>query len=102
MSHERIQLNVDGTVYETEAPERYSRRSRVLPDPREVRAFIPGVIAEVRASRGVSVREGEVLLLLEAMKMFNEVCAAISGQVIEVAVKPGDRVEKGQLLARLA
>ena len=102
MSHEQFQLNIDGTVYETEVPDKYARRSRVLPDPCEVRAFIPGVIAEVRVKRGLNIREGDVLLLLEAMKMFNEVCAPTSAQVTEVVVKPGDRVEKGQLLVRLA
>ncbi len=101
MSHEQFQLNIDGTIYETEVPARRPGRPLGLPDPREVRAFIPGVIAEVRAKRGARVREGDVLLLLEAMKMFNEVCAAADGQVTEVAVKPGDRVEKGQLLVRL-
>jgi len=103
MSHEQSQLNIDGTIYETEVPTRRpGRRFLGRSDPREVRAFIPGVIAEVPTKRGAKVREGDVLLLLEAMKMFNEVCAAANGQVTEVAVKPGDRVEKGQLLVRLA
>jgi biotin carboxyl carrier protein len=99
--NEQSQLNVDDTIYETEVPARRGKPFRGFPDPREVRAFIPGVIAEVRVKRGQKVGEGDVLLLLEAMKMFNEVCAACGGHVREIMTKPGDRVEKEQLLLRL-
>ncbi len=94
-------LNIDETVYETEVPSTYPKRFAGVPDPREVRAFIPGVIAEIRIFPGQRVREKDVILLLEAMKMFNEVCCQCDGEVVEILVKPGDRVEKGQMLLRI-
>ncbi|MFB3906635.1 MAG: acetyl-CoA carboxylase biotin carboxyl carrier protein subunit [Acidobacteriota bacterium] len=94
-------LNIDETVYETEVPSKYRKPFSGIPDPREVRAFIPGVIAEIRVRPGQRVREKDVLLLLEAMKMFNEVCSQCEGVVVEILVKPGDRVEKDQMLLRI-
>ncbi len=94
-------LNIDDTVYETEVPSSYPKPFRGIPDPREVRAFIPGVIAEIRVFPGQRVREKDILLLLEAMKMFNEVCSLCEGEVVDIVVKPGDRVEKGQMLMRI-
>jgi len=94
-------LNIDETIYETEVPSTYPKPFLGIPDPREVKAFIPGVIYDIRVVRGQRVEEQHVLLLLEAMKMYNEVCCACSGEVIEILVNPGDRVEKGQMLVRI-
>jgi biotin carboxyl carrier protein len=94
-------LNIDYTEYTTEVPEGAVSPYRGSTDLGEVRAVIPGTVVEVRVSEGSRVGEGAVLLLLDAMKMHNEVCAEIDGRVEEVAVEAGDRVEKGQLLVRL-
>jgi len=94
-------LNIDQTIYETEVPANYPKPFLGIPDPREVKAFIPGVINEVRVVPGERVEEQQVLLLLEAMKMYNEVCSHCSGEVLEILIKPGDRVEKGQMLVRI-
>jgi biotin carboxyl carrier protein len=51
---------------------------------------MPGKIVEVRVRDGQQVRRGEVLLVLEAMKMRNEVPSPTDGEVTDVAVRPGD------------
>ncbi len=94
-------LIIDDTHYETEIPDKALGRGRGLPDPEMVRAFIPGTIVEVMARAGARVGEGDTLLLLDAMKMHNEVCSPFDGTVRDVLVSRGDRVEKGQLLVRL-
>ncbi len=94
-------LIIDDTHYETEIPDRALGRGRGLPDPEMVRAFIPGTIVEVMARTGARVRKGDTLLLLDAMKMHNEVCSPFDGAVRDVMVSKGDRVEKGQVLIRL-
>ncbi len=101
MTEERDRLPVDGTVYETEVPSAGLRPFTGMPDRREVRAFIPGTVVRVMVHRGEKVTPGSVLLLLDAMKMHNEVCPEIEGRVAEVLVADGDRVEKNQLLVRL-
>jgi pyruvate carboxylase subunit B len=50
---------------------------------------------------GASVEKGEGVLVVEGMKMENEVKAAAPGVVREILVKPGQAVESGELLARL-
>ena len=94
-------LNIDGALYETEVPEDWHEPYGGPVDRSPVRAFIPGIIHEVAVKPGNRVRKGQVLLLLEAMKMYNEVCAETEGTVREVAVRVGELVEKGQLLLRL-
>ncbi len=94
-------LVIDDTAYETEIPENSLKRGRTSPDLETVKAIIPGTIVDVRVKAGDRVRAGDTLLLLDAMKMHNEVCSPLNGIVRELAVTRGERVEKGQLLVRL-
>lgn len=50
---------------------------------------MPGKVVEVRVRPGQRVQRGEVLLVLEAMKMRNEITSPADGEVIELAVEPG-------------
>lgn len=101
MKKELDRLTVDGTDYTTEVPENSIGTYQGLPDPTEIRAFIPGTIVDLSVSVDDMVRPGDVLLLLDAMKMHNEICAGISGRVREIHVEPGDTVVKDQLLISL-
>lgn len=95
-------LLIDDTVYETEIPENGLRsRYKGMPNPREVRAIIPSTVVEIKVRKGQRVSEGQVVLILEAMKMYKEVEAKTSGKIEEICVSPGDRVEKGLLMIRI-
>ncbi len=67
-----------------------------------VTAPLAGTIWKVLASEGQAVAEGEVLLILEAMKMETEIRAAQAGTVRGIAVKSGDAVAVGDTLLQLA
>lgn len=67
-----------------------------------VPAPLAGNIWKVQVSAGQAVQEGEVLVILEAMKMETEVRAAKSGTVVSVDVKEGDTVQVGDSLITLA
>lgn len=67
----------------------------------KVNAPMPGKILSVKASAGQAVKKGEVLLILEAMKMENEVVAPQDGTVASINVAAGDSVEAGAVLATL-
>ena len=62
---------------------------------------MPGKILDVKANVGDAVKKGQVILILEAMKMENEVVAPEDGTVASINVSVGDMVEAGALLATL-
>ena len=66
-----------------------------------VTAPMPGKILGVKASAGQAVKRGQVLLILEAMKMENEIVAPQDGTVATINVAVGDSVEPGATLATL-
>lgn len=92
-------LTIDGTAYETRLTKKFARRKAYAPkDPHLVAAFIPGVIRAIHVRPGDVVRRGQSLLVLEAMKMQNDLAAPRAATVKAVHAVPGDTVVKGQLL----
>jgi len=73
----------------------------VSADGTTVDAEMQGTILEVNVSEGDEVAEGDVLLVLEAMKMENDIVAEVGGTVSEVAVTEGDSVDMGDPLVVL-
>ena len=67
----------------------------------KINAPMPGKILSVKASVGASVKKGDVILVLEAMKMENEVVAPSDGTIASINVNEGSMVETGELLASL-
>jgi biotin carboxyl carrier protein len=63
-----------------------------------IKAIMPGKVIRVLVSEGDAIREGDVAVILEAMKMENELRSDRSGSVTRVAVAPGNDVELGQVL----
>jgi propionyl-CoA carboxylase alpha chain len=60
---------------------------------------MPGTVVRVAAALGDQVREGQVVAVLEAMKMEHRIVAPASGVVAELAVAQGQQVEAGAVLA---
>lgn len=65
----------------------------------EVKAGVPGNVLRIEASIGDSIAEGDVIMVLEAMKMEIEVKAPKAGTIQSIAVAQGDKVVTGQALA---
>lgn len=66
-----------------------------------VKAPMPGNILDVKVNAGDSVSEGQVLMILEAMKMENDIVAPKAGTIASVSVKKGDSVNRDDLLASI-
>ncbi|MEP0774118.1 MAG: biotin/lipoyl-binding protein [Acidobacteriota bacterium] len=78
-----------------------ARHSLCREGPQEIRAPIPGKVVRLAVSKGDVVTAGQPLLVLEAMKMENPICAEGPGRVDELLVAAGATVEGGQLLVML-
>ena len=63
---------------------------------------MPGNILKINVTQGQQVKEGDVIMILEAMKMENEIVATRSGTIAQIAVSKGAVVETGAVLAVIA
>ena len=108
----RVEVVVDGWrfVLDVESADRAALRARATRDrdlgagsgaPLDIRAIIPGRIAAVAVAVGDEVRAGQPLLVVEAMKMQNELRAPRDGVVRSVAAAAGGTVEIGDVLVVL-
>ena len=66
-----------------------------------VKAPMPGNILDVKVAAGASVKAGDVLFILEAMKMENEIVAPQDGTVASINVNKGDTVNSGDVLVSM-
>lgn len=110
----KYRVTVNGTVYEVEleeltvaAPAPVSAHA-AAPAPaaapaagEQITAPMPGTILAVNVSAGQAVKKGEVLMILEAMKMENEIMCPRDGVVASVHTSKGSAVESGALLCVL-
>jgi biotin carboxyl carrier protein len=101
-------LWVDGYRFETEALDERTRAIRDLSaaragptGPAPILAPMPGLIVRVSVKVGDKVEAGQGIVVMEAMKMENELRATAAGTVRSVEVSPGTAVEKGALLVAL-
>ncbi|MEE0415370.1 MAG: biotin/lipoyl-containing protein [Oscillospiraceae bacterium] len=108
----KYRVNVNGTVFEVEIEEMTGAPAApaVAPAPaapaapaggEKITAPMPGTILAVNVTSGSAVKKGDVLMILEAMKMENEIMAPCDGTVTSVSVTKGAAVESGTLLCTI-
>ena len=108
----KYRVNVNGTVFEVEIEEMNGAPAAPAAAPapaapavpaggEKITAPMPGTILAVNVANGSAVKKGDVLMILEAMKMENEIMAPCDGAVTSVAVTKGASVESGTLLCTI-
>jgi pyruvate carboxylase subunit B len=102
------ELSVAGHRFQVEALDERSHAIRELSGasakpagPANVVAPMPGLIVRITVKEGDAVRAGQGLIVMEAMKMENELRAPANGTVKRIAVAAGNAVEKGTVLLEL-
>ena len=98
----KYKVNVNGTAYEV-AIELMDGAAAAAPAGGEkVCAPMPGTILDVKVANGAAVKKGDILFILEAMKMENEIMAPCNGTVASLSASKGAAVESGALLCVIA
>jgi biotin carboxyl carrier protein len=69
--------------------------------PMPLRSPMPGMVVKVLVEEGDLVSLEQPLLVIEAMKMQNELAAPVAGKIVNLAVKPGEAVEGDQVLLEI-
>ncbi len=111
----KYRVNVNGSLYEVEIEEMQAPATMSAAKPAaapaapaaagagaKVNAPMPGTILDVRVQNGAKGKKGDGLVILEAMKMENEIQAPCDGTVTSVCVKKGDSVETQALICTIA
>ena len=105
IDHERFVISLDGrnfdTIIRTNLQEKASKLIELRTITRhklEVKAPMPGMVLKIKKQAGDDVIQGDSVLILEAMKMENDLRAHISGKIKSINVKEGMAVEKGYSL----
>ena len=109
----KYRVTVNGTAYEIELEEltgaapAAAPAAATAPAPaaaaapaggEQVTSPMPGTILSVNVAAGDAVKRGQVLMILEAMKMENEIMCPCDGKIVSVSVTKGATVESGTLL----
>jgi acetyl/propionyl-CoA carboxylase alpha subunit len=99
---QEYQIQAAGMAVRAAAPRKApARKKQAAAGADAVTAMMPGAILRVLVDEGDEVQSGDVVVILEAMKMENEIHAHKSGVVTRVHVAPGDSVENDQALVEI-
>ena len=95
-------LVIEGVVYKTTYTWKFENRVKwETPNPNLIYSFIPGTIIDIFVKPRAKVKEGTTLLLLEAMKMQNQVRMPFDGEIVKIFVKINDTIPKRHLMIKI-
>ncbi len=107
--YRRVVFEVNGNRREMTILDRTYRTEKTIAttqmadpeNPKEIGAGIPGSVSKILVKEGETVKEGQSLLIIEAMKMETNITASSSGVISVISVKEGQKVKTGELLLKL-
>ena len=100
VKYEKFLLN--GVEYKTQLTQKWVNRKKwEEPNPYLLTSHIPGTIMQIEVKEGQEVQEGDVLLILQAMKLNNKLAAPFSGKIKKIYVNSGAKIPKGTLMIEM-
>ncbi len=103
MDNEKLEsFRVYIAEYKTKLTKKFRERKKwTPPNPNHILAVIPGTILDILVKKNQHVKEGEILLILEAMKMENRVIMPFDGTVTSINVTKGETVPKKHIMVEI-
>jgi biotin carboxyl carrier protein len=99
---EMKELIVQGAVYKTTYTRKFEERVKwEAPNVNMLYSFIPGTIIDIFVKPKQKVKEGETLLLLEAMKMQNQLRMPFDGEIVKIHVKKDETIPNNYLIMEI-
>ena len=96
------ELVIQGAVYKTKYSRKFEERDVwETPDTNKFYSFIPGTIIDIYVKPKQKVKEGETLLLLEAMKMQNQVRMPFDGEIVKIYVQKDEVIPNRHLMVEI-
>lgn len=100
--NEYVDFVVTARKYKTLLTTKYKNRKMwQKPFIGDVVAHLPGTVIKMEVKEGQEVQAGQLLLIHQAMKMYNRIVAPVSGVVAELCVKEGEKIAKGHLMVKI-
>lgn len=101
-NQELVDFQILSLKYKTRLTRKFKERKKYeVPDPNELKSVIPGTVVDIKAKKGQRLKEGDVILLLEAMKMINEIHMPFDGKIKKIHVEKGQRISKNFLMVEV-
>lgn len=99
---EFVDFAVTARKYKTLLTKKFiNRKEWEAPNPNNIKSYIPGTIIELNVKPGQKVKQGELLLRLEAMKMQNRIDMPFDGIIKSVNVNVGEKIPKNFLMIEI-
>jgi pyruvate carboxylase len=93
---------VHSAKYQTTYTKKYeNRKVWVEPNFNHINSYIPGTIIDILVKDGQKVAAGESILILEAMKMYNDIKMPFKGKIVKVYVEIGQKIPKNFLMIEI-
>lgn len=95
-------LNINSILYKTRlSPKFINRRVYKPSNPKAIISYLPGTVLDILVKEDQEVKQGEDLLIIDAMKMQNMMKCNMNGTIMKIHVNRGDKVSKGTILVEL-
>ena len=98
---EGSKATINGKLYDFDVKEGIEAKANVGGEGTPVKAALPGNVLKVLVSEGDNISEGDVIAVVEAMKMETEIKSPVSGTVKSVEIEVGNKVQNGQVLVTI-
>ena len=100
--NEYVDFVVTARKYKTTLTAKYKNRKMWhRPFVGDVISHLPGTIVKLEVAQGQAVEAGQLLLIHQAMKMYNRVVAPVAGTIVELNVQEGDQIPKDHLMVKI-